>query len=834
MSQLIRRTKTTTPVNNLSARFVFAALILLGSTLLISVTAVQSLSYIQSKLHKESDKHIGTLASNSATSRQVFSLSTRIQALEHSYLHDTKKLVAESVAADDELQRIKSMRLSPELVPLLDQFATDLQRFMGNSLTLNLILSEQTDVDVGLEHAILQLDSSIARRLETAGSTGDRWEEGRRWLSVLGEIRESHLWIRSYTARLQNRLYSEDVENNVSRVDWHLDVIEREIVNSNELADISTSALQRIQKQTQRYKSVLKKLRISLTARWRVFNQLVESQENLSEIVKRSEDDVRSGAITLQEQVNIVIANLRLLILLVTVTVAGAGVYLIIRFVRKHIRQPMSHIIHGIERFEAGIDQRAVALNRHDEWDTIEKAFNKMTQRLNDSYQQVQAEQEKFDFLAHHDPLTGLANRMLIYRKLNNILDNARLNNRTFSLMYMDLDQFKRINDSLGHSIGDALLIEVAQRIENELGNDGVAARLGGDEFFIVLPDVSTTEGVAEIAGRINSALAERYLLDGQDIYITNSIGICFFPQDGDDVETLVRNSDTALYQAKRSGRDCSKFYSNEMTSHAHQLINQNSGIRRALEGDQFRLLYQPKIQLADGRITGAEALLRWEHPGIGLLTPDKFLPIAEETGLISEIDDWVFRTVCEQLVSWKKQGLPLANLTFSCNCSGRQFLRDDLLETLQLSLDKTGVDASMLELEITERDIVADLKTCADTMSKLREIGLELAIDDFGTGYSSLNYLKHLPATTLKIDRSFINGVCSDRTDLAIVQSIISLADTMGLHIVAEGIEDETQANLLIELGCHCGQGYYYAKPLTADQIGKLLRDSSMTLKLA
>ena len=348
------------------------------------------------------------------------------------------------------------------------------------------------------------------------------------------------------------------------------------------------------------------------------------------------------------------ILNFGTLILLTAIFLATLGIYLVARFIRNHINSPMQNIINGIDMFEAGKPLQNIELNRIDEWSRIEKAFISMTQRLAQSYSKLHDEQKRFDFLAHHDPLTGLANRLLIQSQLDDLITDSRDTKKPFCVMYMDLDQFKRINDSLGHSVGDSLLKEVSRRLTNIIQENGMAARLGGDEFMVLLPDVSTSVQAETLAQEINISIAQPVALDEQEVFVTNSIGICFYPKDGNSTETLIRNADTALYQAKRAGRDCMRLYTDEMTSHAHQLINQNSAMRHALEKDEFLLLYQPKYNLLTGDVTGAEALIRWQHPDIGLLTPNRFLPIAEETGLITEIDDWVFEKVSQQIVSWQ------------------------------------------------------------------------------------------------------------------------------------------------------------------------------------
>jgi diguanylate cyclase (GGDEF)-like protein len=632
-----------------------------------------------------------------------------------------------------------------------------------------------------------------------------------------------------YVASLNNRLNSEQVTLIVDQARQQLANINNEVymiknsmyqykVGINIISDASFS-----------YARVLKKLYLNLLQHANLKSSLLSSQNELLTAVKSYEKQARHAAAKIQISVDGLITELLNTTVLVMIIMVGISLLLVAHFIHLHIRVPIKHIINCIEKFEAEETKQLVSLGRQDEWDMIEKSFNKMSLRLNDSYQQIRSEQDKFNYLAYHDTLTGLDNRRSILQKLVQLISEAAKENREFAIMYMDLDQFKRVNDSLGHSIGDGLLTEVARCLSLILKDFGLAARLGGDEFLVLTPNISTVCEALAFTKTINDSLSESYNLDSQNIFITNSIGICFYPKDGNDVETLIRNSDTALYYAKRSGRDCSKLYENQMTSHAHQLISQNSGIRNALENEQFVLYFQPKYNMQTGDICGAEGLIRWQHPDLGILLPIKFLPVAEETGLITDIDDWVFRHLCEQIVSWQKQGLAVDDMRFCCNFSGRQFLTNKLREKLVGIRVQTKAKPGWIEIEITEQDAMTNLTACAATMKELLDEGLELAIDDFGTGYSSLNYLKHLPATTLKIDRSFVQDMCSNRTDLAIIQSIISLAHNMDMRIIAEGIEEKNQVDRLISMGCIHGQGYYFSQPLPAPDFLDLLQNKPL-----
>ncbi|HAD04297.1 MAG: hypothetical protein A2005_10330 [Desulfuromonadales bacterium GWC2_61_20] len=436
-------------------------------------------------------------------------------------------------------------------------------------------------------------------------------------------------------------------------------------------------------------------------------------------------------------------------------------------------------------------------------------AVNDVTERKN--------YEEQLEHQANHDALTGLANRNLFADRLRQSMIYARRSGRLIAVLLLDLDRFKVINDSLGHRHGDELLRQVGERLGHCVRSGDTVARLGGDEFVITLAEVAESDDIAQVTRKVTEALAMPLLVAERSLQITASIGISIFPQDSDDGETLIRNADIAMYQAKQAGGGTFRFFAREMNQRMQETMEMEADLRRALVRGELELHYQPKVDLVSGAVTGCEALLRWKHPERGMIAPQLFIPLAEETGLIVPIGQWVLRTACLEARSWQDRGLP--PLVVAVNLSARQFRQPDLLATVMQTLLETELSPHVLELELTESMIVDNPEAAATTMHKLRILGVRLALDDFGTGYSSLNYLRRFPVDALKIDQSFIADVATDRGGAAVVNSVIAIAHSLGLEAVAEGVETVEQLYFL--RGCHCNtlQGYLYSKPLPAGE---------------
>jgi diguanylate cyclase (GGDEF)-like protein/PAS domain S-box-containing protein len=448
-----------------------------------------------------------------------------------------------------------------------------------------------------------------------------------------------------------------------------------------------------------------------------------------------------------------------------------------------------------------------------------------MTEK-HETEQALRQQQQSLQHLAHHDTLTDLPNRLLLIDRLTQSLQKANRNDAGVAVLFVDLDHFKEINDSLGHTIGDQLLKAVAQRLVGCVREEDTVARLGGDEFTVIMEEVDDSLAAGRMAEKIIRAFHQQFALPDQELGITTSIGISLYPSDGRDTETLLRNADAAMYRAKSDGRNAYRFYSADMTEQAQARVAMEAALHRALEANEFVLYFQPQIDLRTGQPCGCEALIRWQHPDEGLLLPGRFIRIAEETGQIDGIGEWVLQEGCRQLSRWQASGLK--NLRMAINLSGRQLLNDRLVQTVEGVLDSTGCDPGCLELEITEGFLVEHPDQTRRALQALRDKGIEVAVDDFGTGYSALSYLKQFPISKLKIDYSFVRDIPVDPNDQAISRAIIALGHSLGLTVVAEGVELPAQASFLSEHGCDVAQGYLYARPMPAEAFADFWRAAS------
>ena len=450
--------------------------------------------------------------------------------------------------------------------------------------------------------------------------------------------------------------------------------------------------------------------------------------------------------------------------------------------------------------------------------------FSLLRQRLRTSNEELRSALGSVRQMATHDHLTGLPNRVLFNEELQRALARAERHARPVALFFMDVDRFKNINDTLGHQFGDRVLQEAAKRLITCVREGDIVARLGGDEFVLLVEEIGDAAVLTEIARKLLAALSELGKIDGQELNVTLSIGICIYPADGRDSKTLLAGADIAMYRAKDRGRNGFCFYSAELQSHTPEKLALEAGLRHGLERDEFRVYYQPKIDMATGAITGVEALLRWQHPERGLLLPEKFIQLAEETGMIVPIGLWTLREVCMRAKAWKEAGLP--RMPIAVNLSASQFREEQLVSQLAEILKSTGTDAGILELEITESMVMRDPDEAVKLMHNLRAMGVSLTIDDFGTGYSSLGYLKLFPINNLKVDRSFVRDLPHSSDDVAITRAVIAMAHSLQMNVIAEGVELKEQFDVLREEGCDEFQGYLCRPPLAEEDLINFIRE--------
>jgi diguanylate cyclase (GGDEF)-like protein/PAS domain S-box-containing protein len=487
---------------------------------------------------------------------------------------------------------------------------------------------------------------------------------------------------------------------------------------------------------------------------------------------------------------------------------------------REYLSRKISSYEHTYRLKTKGSDYRWIASRGKAVWDNHGRPIRMVGSHKDITDQKLT--EEKIYRLAYYDNLTDLPNRVVFDESLSAALEEAEKKKEMTALLYLDLDNFKMVNDTVGHIFGDLLLKNVGELLRRCFKERGIVTRLGGDEFSIVLSGITSQGEVVPLVEKVLEAFQNPWLLDDREFYITTSIGIAVYPMDGEDRHTLLRNADTAMYSAKDYGKNNYRFYTMDMNKKIVEKLEMSNSLRRALERKELLLHYQPQIDLQNGNIVGVEALIRWNHPIWGMVSPVKFIPIAEETGMIMAIGEWVLREACSQSKKWRDIGYP--PLGFGVNLSARQFQQQDLVETIHGIILENELAPQYLELEITESLAMKDLDHTVGILQRLRALGIKIALDDFGTGYSSLNYLKQLPIDTLKIDKSFVNDITMGSNEEAIAKSLISLAHRMSLVVTAEGIETEAQHSFLRNQRCDKAQGYLFSKPLPSDALEKLL----------
>ena len=448
-------------------------------------------------------------------------------------------------------------------------------------------------------------------------------------------------------------------------------------------------------------------------------------------------------------------------------------------------------------------------------------------EQLELSKEQAESVASRMEYHAHHDSLTGLPNRILLNDRITNELAHARRQQTNAALLFLDLDRFKIINDSLGHAVGDQLLRVIARRLNNCVRDEDTVARLGGDEFMVLLPRIGGSADAGRIAKKIIECLVDPISCNGHELHITTSIGISIYPYDGADAETLIKHADISMYRAKELGRNKAVYYTAEMNAGSRKQLAMETNLRRALEKDQLKLFYQPKVDISRNTITGVEALLRWEHPTMGFISPLDFIPVAEDTGLIVPIGEWVLHTAFRQLKQWHNAGF--TDLTVAVNLSSAQLSRPGFEDVVAQALKESGLDAGMTELEITENVVMENIDSAIIILEKLKYLGISIAMDDFGTGYSSLSYLRRLPIDIVKIDKSFVSEIPDSAEDVTIAQAIIAMAKSLKLSLIVEGVENVRQLNFFRQQNVNIVQGYLFSKPVEASELLKMLESQTL-----
>ena len=494
----------------------------------------------------------------------------------------------------------------------------------------------------------------------------------------------------------------------------------------------------------------------------------------------------------------------------------GEGKDLSVRLKRQNIDDELTDVSNEINGMLGALERSQLFLSKS------ESALKKAIEKLQDEVLEHEKTQEQIKYIAYHDTLTGLPNRNLLNELLVHSITLAERNNKCMAVLFLDIDGFKMINDIKGHGMGDQILQEVAERLLKTLRKSDVIARHGGDEFIVIIEELDNCSGIELIANKIINCFQEPFHLENQDYFLTTSVGVAVYPADGQTPDMLIKNADIAMYKAKENGKNQYLFCTPVMKDVANETMELSTNLYRAIEKNELELYYQPQLSCHNNQIMGVEALIRWRHPVMGLISPAKFIPIAEKTGLILPIGEWVLRTACQQNKKWQEQGLP--KIRMGVNLSLRQFHNNDLLNLVEAVLKETKLAPQYLELEITETIAMKEKSYIINTLNAFRQIGVSIAIDDFGTEYSSLSYLKHLPVDRLKVAMQFIRGIGIDHKDEALAKGIIVLAKSIGMNVIAEGVETKEQLEFLKNHNCDEIQGYYFFKPLAEAEMTKLL----------
>ena len=795
----------------LRSRFALASIIFIAAQAICLGFVVAMLKSSQDLIVDKVSQLNESVESFSSVTKRLYDLNSSVQLLEKTYLHKDETLTQESLHVDEQLRALKELSDDANFQEKMDVFIRQFNRFIGNSLSLNKALSAQHESESALQLVVSGFLKNVTDQKLQYG-VGDRFFQ----------VFKASTEIRNNLEAETERRFMDNLQKILATLIKDMAKIDDALITGDlSLREQSVVA-------AENYYQVNSQVKVALMQRPKVAKALKDSQSDLIEFVSVSKEKARYDALQIEQRLSSEIGSLTRIMIVVALVLFFTTAIIFGLLIYRHISTPVKKISASIKRFAEGDYSEHLLLERDDEWNVVENAFNDMADTVRQKHEELTTERINYDYLAHHDSLTGLPNRLQAYNILQRLVEQGEKKIKPFSVIYLDLDEFKQINDSFGHLYGDKLLVQVAKLLKLIVGDSGTAARLGGDEFMIILDDLKDYQQVNNCADQILDRLSNPVLVDDSAMNVGASIGICHFPEHGRTVDDLVRNSDTAMYYSKKRRGVNTAIYRDEMTENVVDFMSISAGIRRALENDEFVLYYQPCYRLDNLHLQGFEVLIRWQNPGQGLVMPDLFLPVAEQAGLMGEVDSWVFKHTVKQVISWQEQGIDTSNLKIMINFSGKKFSDPNLLEELDSVLNRYQFPAHQIELEITEQEIMTSVDNKNSILQGLSNKGFSLAIDDFGTGYSSFNYLKNLTLNTLKIDRSFTRDIETSEKDLAIVKTILSLANMLNLSVVAEGIETVEQLNLLKSHGCTSGQGYFLARPMTVDDAYELLLDKT------
>lgn len=499
------------------------------------------------------------------------------------------------------------------------------------------------------------------------------------------------------------------------------------------------------------------------------------------------------------------------------------------KFFKEYFIDKIDKINKGLKMIEQGNYDYHLEIDSSDELGQIFDNINKMKEKIKNRQKDLLTHQKQIHYLAYYDQLTGLPNKALFEEQLSKSLKKAKKAEQKIALLFLDLDHFKTVNDTIGHIFGDLLLKNVAKLLKKYVDEYDMIARLGGDEFVIIMKDVENKEKINNMVKKIVKAFQNPWMIDDREFYITVSIGVTIFPDDGEDTYSLLKNADAAMHHIKENGKNNYHFYTSTMNQRMLETLELGNDLRHAIERDEFLLYYQPKIDISNRKVTGVEALIRWKHPHKGLVPPNHFIPLAEEMGLIIQVGDWVIKTACKQIALWSLQGYK--DIRVAVNLSVMQLQQPDFVDRVKEILEETGIEPKYLELEITENIIMSEFKFTNKRLYDLRKLGIHIALDDFGKGYSSLNYLKQLEIDVLKIDKTFIDDILKNQNEQAIVKAVVDMAHSMKLDVVAEGVETWDQFEYLKKLYCDKVQGYLFSKPLSAMEFEEYIQKDRIAI---